>query len=331
MRILFTFLLFATSTISFSQALDSTTTDTSYYANMQARVIVNYAFINGSKYQHGYYREFDSTGIILVEGYYQAHLDSIECIDCFTINHYDSSLIQYTKAHYNEIRTGIWKYYYPNGHLKMEGEYSPKIHEDRSSFMLAKGCNSVMGPVGIGIQFLEHGPWSYYNEFGEITNRKWYYQGRLIHDEIAHCSEPIEELRGNWTWAYRGSVVKDKDNIKVFLFLRTSNDYDFRIIYESESNCGTDSFDFTASGYWKYKNGILMLFPNTRDSIGNPHNMITQEGLIKLNSSDKEIITKYNPPVFFKCEQKKMSRKFYFKFFDPCIEEIWKSRGFVQN
>lgn len=316
---------------SISQQIDSTTIDTSYFQNMKPYYIIGYAFIDGINYQHGIYREYDTSGVLLIEGNYKASPNSIECVDCYSVNYYDSTFTQYTIAHFHETRTGVWNFYYPNGKLKMQGEYSPKVHEEFSSLMLLQNCNFLMGPSGVGVHFLEHGPWIYYNEYGEITNRKWYYQGRLIQDEIAYCSEPVMGLKGDWTWAYSGVSSTEDGDVNVLLFLRTGGAYDLRIIFKNQDKCETRNFDQTVSGQWKYDKGILMLFPDSISPEVNTYKMITQEGCVKFNNFDQEIISKYNAPVYFKCEEQGRARKIRFSFTDPCVQEIWEKHGYIMN
>jgi antitoxin component YwqK of YwqJK toxin-antitoxin module len=152
----------------------------------------------------GLYKEFDSTGILLMEGTY-TNVDSIACEDCYVYNSWDfnlnrNALKKDSFVYFYSLRTGVWKFYYPNGKLKEEGTYSDKVHSytstglydpDQFKSFLNK-TNSYLtisgGPIGVGldIEYLKDGVWTYYDERGKILKKEYLINGLLVHEEIAN-------------------------------------------------------------------------------------------------------------------------------------------------
>ena len=180
------FLLIGFNSFSQIQA-DSILTDTIYYKNGQIHRLVDYGYYNGELKMNGKYTEYSENNILLVDGKYEINSDSLECIDCFVVLR-DSAFKPIFKSEFNEERTGIWKYYHPNGQLKEKGKYSNKIRVTTTQTLFSSKTQYQQNgpsPVGIGPEYLKTGPWEYYDENGNLTKVIWYYEGRVIKIQYA--------------------------------------------------------------------------------------------------------------------------------------------------
>ncbi|ASS50397.1 MAG: hypothetical protein A3D31_12585 [Candidatus Fluviicola riflensis] len=126
----------------------------------------------------GKYKEFDSTGILMIEGNYSI-VDSVQCKDC-----YDEFQGIWQKYEYADLRTkpvGMWKYFYSDGQIKMEGAYSEKVHAYRGDPNLFNETD--IGPINVWIHYdlLKNGQWIYYNESGKKIKMEEYIDGALIY------------------------------------------------------------------------------------------------------------------------------------------------------
>ncbi len=156
---------------------DSIFTDTAYFRNGRPHYIIDYCLIDNGYVNCGKYEYYDTSGTVLIKGQYKISEDSLECVDCYFVNQFDSSYTQYFNSACQEIRTGVWYFYHPNGTIKEQGSYSEKVHEEWSIPM-------VRGPVGYSCEHLKHGPWYYYDSEGNLTSKVWYFEGRVI--QTAH-------------------------------------------------------------------------------------------------------------------------------------------------
>ena len=179
---------------AYSQDLqpDSLKIDSTFYTNGQLYRLIDVGYYDGVYKMNGRYLEYTEDGKILLEGNYEVKSDSVNCIDCFGVNK-DSSLVQILKSDFNEVRTGIWKYYYSNGSLKESGQYSSGIRisayaplfSDKTQFRFAERPI----PSGYGPEYLKHGPWEYYDENGYLIKVIWYFEGRVLLEEFAPSNE----------------------------------------------------------------------------------------------------------------------------------------------
>jgi antitoxin component YwqK of YwqJK toxin-antitoxin module len=171
-------------------------TDKLYFNNGQIQILQELDSV--SHCNCGIYQEFDSTGTLLVDGYFTT-VDSVECKGC-----YEGSLSFSNNKNRNEwrkiefvdacsIRVGIWKTYHQNGKLATIGKYSSKIHASYSTVLtdfdqtkeyLKENNIKVVstGPINIGISYdeLKDGIWSYFDENGRKIKEEDYIDGDLI-------------------------------------------------------------------------------------------------------------------------------------------------------
>lgn len=124
---------------------------------------------------------------MLIEGRYAVLSDSVSCVDCYYVGS-DSTLYKILKTDFNELRVGIWKYYYENGQLKEKGKYAKHIRISASSALFSsKTQYQYEGPVaaGFGPEYLREGAWEIYDENGYLIKVIWYHEGRIIKEQYA--------------------------------------------------------------------------------------------------------------------------------------------------
>ncbi len=187
MRIFFFLLFIVLSSKGLSQFIkpDSTYTEKYYFRNGNVRLIVDYCIIDNQVTLCGKYEEYDSLGSLLIKGQYAVAADSLECYNCFYLDYPDSTLHQYFKSGFREVRVGIWNYYYPNGQVKEFGEYSIRVHEEWSRCLFITNPDPgvhIQGPCPVGHhpEYLKNGYWNYFRENGQQVTRIYYYEGSII-------------------------------------------------------------------------------------------------------------------------------------------------------
>jgi len=187
LKILLIILFYFNQTGLIAQGDTNCKTDTSFHING------NIAYIMDIDTLHDYcgqYKEFDTTGILIVEGFYQIK-DSVECLNCFDgspkFHDIDGSWIKYAYERIRHVEIGIWKYYHPNGKLKMIGSYSGKVHSFMGSVepynweMMENIPISKPVPVYISHEPLKTGQWQYYDDQGNNYLTEDYVDGILVY------------------------------------------------------------------------------------------------------------------------------------------------------
>lgn len=126
----------------------------------------------------GKYKEFDNTGVLIIEGNYKI-VDSVQCKDCY--DGFRGIWQKYEYADLKNVPVGVWKYFYSNGQIKMEGAYSEKVHAYCGDPNLFNKTD--IGPVNVWIrhELLKNGQWFYYNESGQKIKMEEYIDGSLIY------------------------------------------------------------------------------------------------------------------------------------------------------
>jgi hypothetical protein len=159
--------------------------DTIYHHTGKIKSII--AYDSMTNHYCGVYNQFDSTGVLIVEGQYVA-VDSVKCKDCYTDSYSGNRLEEkWTKMDYAdvlELKVGVWKYLHPNGQLKMIGEYSDMVHSlSGMSYPLSWEGISWPSPVDgyIYFQQLKKGKWEYYDELGNNYLTEEYVNGTLVY------------------------------------------------------------------------------------------------------------------------------------------------------
>lgn len=131
----------------------------------------------------GIYSEYDSTGILRIEGKY-AQMDSTGCVNCYDgytgIDRSDPG--KWTKANridVDYIMVGEWKYFHPNGQLAAIGRYDTLFNIYSGNF----GFNVINQPVNVYIakEQLKFGIWKYYDVTGKLIRQEEYYGGALVY------------------------------------------------------------------------------------------------------------------------------------------------------
>lgn len=162
---------------------DSVWTENHYSSNGKIRLVADYCLIDNQVTLCGRYEEYDTLGHLLVKGQYRVAADSLDCFNCFHLDYRDSSLHQYFKSDWCELRVGMWNFYYPNGQIRECGEYSMSVHEEWSTCLFLFNSNStIYGPCANGYhaEYLKSGYWNYYDENGQQVSRVYYSEGFII-------------------------------------------------------------------------------------------------------------------------------------------------------
>jgi len=126
----------------------------------------------------GKFKEFDTTGALIIEGNYKI-VDSVQCKDC-----YDGIEGHWRKYEYIpllSVPVGEWKYYYPNGQIKIQGTYSESVHAYCGDPNLYDKTDIEPINVWITYDFLKNGKWNYFGENGKIIKMEEYIDGALIY------------------------------------------------------------------------------------------------------------------------------------------------------
>ncbi|MFT6246122.1 MAG: antitoxin component YwqK of YwqJK toxin-antitoxin module [Salibacteraceae bacterium] len=135
MRIFFYPLLFSFSSFGQDSGLEI---DTTFYSNGSIETIVQvYIRKNGTRVPEGLFQFYDSTGVLIHEGYNRV-ANKIQCINCYEeVSKGDTSeWVKYDMAKYcpGSVRVGICKRHYDNGRLESIGAYSGIFHESSGVF-----------------------------------------------------------------------------------------------------------------------------------------------------------------------------------------------------
>ena len=176
MKTTITILTFFTAILSNAQGNKNVIYEKWYHPNGKINIECDYDTVLNC--YAGKYKEFDTTGTLITEGHYKI-VDSVRCKDC-----YDEFHGKWKKYDYTDLRNvpvGMWKYFYSNGQIKMEGAYSEKVHAFRGDPNLFIETNK--GPVNVWIDYdlLKNGQWVYYNENGKKMKMEEYIDGELIY------------------------------------------------------------------------------------------------------------------------------------------------------
>jgi antitoxin component YwqK of YwqJK toxin-antitoxin module len=145
---------------------------------------------NGARVPEGLFQLYDSTGVLIHEGYKRV-ANKLQCKDCYEeVSKGDTSeWVKYDMAKYcpGSVQVGIWKRYYGNGRLESIGAYSGIFHES-SGVMWGKIDSGYYGESRIGNGWsapenLKMGEWLYYSDLGQKIKREVYVDGVLVHEE----------------------------------------------------------------------------------------------------------------------------------------------------
>jgi hypothetical protein len=187
MKYLFLFTLLVHTSLALTQGDKNCKTDTSYHINGNIAYIIE---LNTNFHNCGLYQEFDTSGIVRIEGFYQL-TDSVECLNCYTgtpqFQDIKGNWKKYSYANLQYVEIGIWKYYHPNGQLRMIGSYSGKVHSYKGSSgpfqqeMMDGIPISKPIPVYISFDPLKTGQWQYYDEQGNNHLTEEYIDGILVY------------------------------------------------------------------------------------------------------------------------------------------------------
>lgn len=151
--------------------------DTSYYFNGKIETITEI----DSLYQRvGEYKEFDTTGILRVEGHF-SQIDTAECMNCYknTLGFGSpGKWFQITKIDVREIKVGQWFTYHSNGKMATSGQYDTlfTIHYGQGK---PQGINRISAIYMSELQ-LKAGIWRYYDITGKLYLQEEYFRGQLV-------------------------------------------------------------------------------------------------------------------------------------------------------
>lgn len=153
------------------------TFDTTYFSNGKIESITEY---NSEFKKVGIYKEFDSNGIMIIEGRY-ADIDSAECFNCYNGQFSIDSLgkwYQITKIDVFEFKIGKWSTYHPNGKLASHGEFGNLY----SAYMGTSDPTRKNKPINIyqHLEQLKTGIWKYYDTNGKLILTEEYHNGTLV-------------------------------------------------------------------------------------------------------------------------------------------------------
>lgn len=155
--------------------------DTLFYPNGEIEILFEYNSVSHA--YNGRYLEYDSSGVLLIDGHYQS-VDSTKCTDCYDVDlggyGFDTKLVHVETATPGSIKIGVWKYYHPNGKIKMYGSYSASVHTRRGYTEPLNKMNS--GPVNVWIVYddLREGEWLFFDELGNMEKTEFYVDGSLL-------------------------------------------------------------------------------------------------------------------------------------------------------
>ena len=160
---------------------NATLIDTSYHNNGNIQVIFEYDSVTHN--YDGKYLEYDSTGVLLIEGNYD-QVDSTTCKDCYDVALINFGMkpdqVKYNKAEPGFIKVGVWKYYYPNGKIQMSGTYSKSVHAHQGYPEPTNKIDSGPYNVWIAYEDLKDGEWTYFDEKGNKIKTELFVDGSLI-------------------------------------------------------------------------------------------------------------------------------------------------------
>ena len=190
--------------------LFSQTIDTSYSENFK---IISERHDKFPIYYNGFFKKFDSKGILVEEGNYQFRT-KIPCVTCFdyeikidsfefsdTINGKLATAMEYRQKPTDKlvkiesidslpIKTGIWKTYHSNGKISSSGLYSDKVHihftsDHETSSTVAGWYGSFSDKITTirHTDYLKTGTWEYFNEEGKLIRIEEYLDGQLLYQK----------------------------------------------------------------------------------------------------------------------------------------------------
>ena len=152
-------------------------TDTNFFENGRIESITE---LNAFGQRIGVNKEFDSTGVLRIEGEY-TQMDSSKCLNCYEGYFGDDTLGSWhkiDKINVREVKVGNWLTYHANGKVSTSGQYD-------TLFCIYYGSivPKIEGPspVGLKLEQLKFGIWKYYNETGKLYRKEEYYQGTLVY------------------------------------------------------------------------------------------------------------------------------------------------------
>lgn len=104
---------------------------------------------------------------------YKEHWDiSEKCRPCRLHTYNENGILQNVALQYTDCLVGSYKEYYPDGKLKVEGQFRSNTSSDWSNLRMRNLCS------------VKEGEWKYYETSGKLVLVEFYELGKLVNQEV---------------------------------------------------------------------------------------------------------------------------------------------------